>query len=81
MTPANGRVLIKPDAPEEKSKGGILLPNPVAQQARAGTIVSSDDGNFAPNWKVLFPAGVGVSTPEGELIEGKHILAVLSYGQ
>ena len=38
MKPINDRVVIKPNAPEEKSSGGIIIPETAKEKPQQGTV-------------------------------------------
>lgn len=44
VIPIGDRVLIKPDEPEGKSKGGILLPDQAKERPRRGRIIEVGEG-------------------------------------
>ena len=52
IRPLEDRVIVKTSAPEEKTKGGIILPDTVKEKPVEGTVVAAgpgrikDDGNM-----------------------------------
>jgi len=46
LTPTLDRVAILPDPKEEKSKGGILIPNKAQKEVNYGTVVAVGPGGF-----------------------------------
>lgn len=54
IKPLADRVVVKPEVPEEKTKGGIILPDTAKEKPVVGTIVAvgpgkkSDEGKIQP---------------------------------
>ncbi len=54
IKPLADRIVVKPEVPEEKTKGGIILPDTAKEKPVVGTIVAvgpgkrSDDGKIQP---------------------------------
>lgn len=54
VKPLSDRIIIKPSAAEEKTKGGIILPDTAKEKPVIGEVVAvgpgrkSDDGNMVP---------------------------------
>lgn len=54
FTPVDDRVIVKPDTPDEVSKGGIVLPDQSKDPPKTGTVVAvgpgrlNDDGERLP---------------------------------
>lgn len=54
IKPLADRVVVKPEVPEEKTKGGIILPDTAKEKPVVGTVVAvgpgkkSDDGKIQP---------------------------------
>jgi chaperonin GroES len=44
VTPLHDRVIVKPDAVEEKTEGGIIIPDTAKEKPQRGTIVSVGGG-------------------------------------
>lgn len=55
LRPINDRVVIKPDAPEEKTQGGIILPETAQEKPRRGTVVAVGSGK--PGQTMTLKAG------------------------
>jgi chaperonin GroES len=48
MKPINDRVVVKPQAPEEKTKGGIIIPDTAKEKPLQGEVIAvgpGKDGN------------------------------------
>jgi chaperonin GroES len=49
LKPVNDRVVIKPSTPEEKTKGGIIIPDSAKEQPAQGIVIAvgpGKDGNM-----------------------------------
>jgi len=46
LKPLGDRVIVKPDAPEEKTKGGIILPDTAQEKPMEGKIVAVGSGKI-----------------------------------
>ena len=44
LTPLGDRVIVKPNAPQEKTKGGIILPDTAQEKPMEGEIVAVGSG-------------------------------------
>jgi chaperonin GroES len=44
LTPLGDRVILKPKAPEEKTKGGIILPDTAQEKPMEGEIIAVGNG-------------------------------------
>jgi chaperonin GroES len=44
ITPLHDRVIVKPAAAEEKSKGGIIIPDTAKEKPQRGTVLSAGPG-------------------------------------
>ena len=53
LNPLADRVVVKPAEPEEKTKGGIILPDPAHDKPVAGTIVAAGPGKVADNGELV----------------------------
>ncbi len=77
LIPIGERVLLEPAKKEEKSKGGIFLPDEARQEKKEGTIMSAGtfkDGKelpVKPGDRVIYG---GYSSEEIEIDGKKHIL-------
>jgi len=47
LTPLHDRVIIKPAAAEEKTKGGIIIPDTVKEKPQRGEVVAIGTGKVA----------------------------------
>ena len=92
IKPLGDKVLVKRVAPEEKTKGGIVLPDSAKDKPREGTIEALGDGRLLPDGKrvefqvkkgdrVIFTSYAGTDVKVGEeeyLVMGEDdILAVI----
>lgn len=46
LQPIGDRILVKPDAPEQSTKGGIVLPDAVKQNYQTGEIIAGGSGKW-----------------------------------
>ncbi len=53
LKPLGDRVVVKPAAAEEKTAGGIILPDTVKEKPVEGTIVAAGPGKVADDGKVV----------------------------
>ena len=53
LKPLGDRVIVKPKAPEEKTKGGIILPDTAQEKPMEGTIVAVGAGRIADDGKKI----------------------------
>ncbi len=44
ITPLHDRVVVKADAAEEKSKGGIIIPDTAKEKPMRGTVIAAGNG-------------------------------------
>lgn len=51
LKPLGDRVIVKPDAPEEKTKGGIILPDTAQEKPMEGKIVAVGSGKIDDSGK------------------------------
>jgi chaperonin GroES len=51
LKPLGDRVIVKPDAPEEKTKGGIILPDTAQEKPMEGKIVAVGTGKIDDSGK------------------------------
>lgn len=58
------RVLVKPNAAEEKSAGGIIIPDTAKEKPQKGTVVAVGKGKYAEQTGNLIP----VAVKEGDVI-------------
>ncbi len=59
LQPLHDRVIVKPSAPEEVSKGGIILPDTAQEKPQQGEVVAVGGGKIADDGKTL-PMAVNV---------------------
>ncbi len=52
LTPLHDRVIIKPAPAEEKTKGGLIIPDTVKEKPQRGEIVAIGTGKVAEDGKV-----------------------------
>lgn len=93
LRPLGDRVVVKPLEEEERTKGGIVLPDTAKEKPQHGEVIAVGPGEWDEDGKrrippdikegdrVLFAkyAGTEVKTDEGELLilRGSDILAVV----
>ncbi|MDC1067590.1 co-chaperone GroES [Candidatus Kapabacteria bacterium] len=53
LTPLHDRVLVLPNAPEETTAGGIIIPDTAKEKPQEGTIVATGNGKKTEDGKVL----------------------------
>ena len=53
LSPLGDRVIVKPSDPEEKTKGGIILPDTAQEKPIEGTIVAAGPGKTTDDGKVV----------------------------
>lgn len=90
LTPLQDRVLVKPIPTEEKTKGGVILPDTAKEKPQKGEVISTGKGKLTdegkrvemevkPGDKVLFGKYAGTEIKyEGEkylIIKQSEILA------
>jgi chaperonin GroES len=56
LTPLADRVVIKPQEAEEKTKGGIILPDTAKEKPIEGTVVAIGSGKVSDDGKTIAPA-------------------------
>jgi chaperonin GroES len=93
MTPLGDRVIIKPIPSEEKTRGGVILPDTAKEKPQKGEIIAvgkgkyTDDGKFIemevkPGDKVLYGKYAGTEIKyEGDeylIVKQSEILAIIS---
>jgi chaperonin GroES len=49
IKPLADRVLVKPSSPEEKTKGGIILPDTAKEKPQEGVVVAVGPGKISEN--------------------------------
>lgn len=66
ITPLHDRVVIKPDTPESKTAGGIIIPDSAKEKPMQGTVVAAGAGTPEKKMtvkvkdKVLYSKSVGI---------------------
>ena len=53
LKPLGDRVIVKPKAPEEKTKGGIILPDTAQEKPMEGEIIAVGTGRIADDGKKI----------------------------
>lgn len=53
LTPLHDRVIVKPAAAEETTKGGIIIPDTVKEKPQRGEIVAIGTGKVAEDGKIV----------------------------
>ncbi len=53
VTPLQDRVIVKPSQAEEKTKGGIILPDTAKEKPIEGTVVAVGPGKVADDGKAI----------------------------
>lgn len=53
LTPLGDRVIVKPKAPEEVTKGGIILPDTAQEKPMEGEVVAVGKGKVADDGKLI----------------------------
>ena len=53
MKPINDRVVVKPAPAEEKTKGGLIIPDTAKEKPQEGTVVAVGKGKVSDDGKVL----------------------------
>ncbi|MBL8824751.1 MAG: co-chaperone GroES [Planctomycetia bacterium] len=92
IVPLNDKIIVKRMEAEEKSKGGIVLPDSAREKPRQGKVLSIGDGKLLPNGtrqpfvvkegdKVLFSSWAGnevrVDNDEFLIMTEDDLLAVV----
>ncbi len=55
VTPLHDRVIVKPAAAEEKSAGGIIIPDTAKEKPQKGTVIATGPGKYAEQTGNLIP--------------------------
>ncbi len=53
LTPLGDRILVKPMAQEEKTKGGIILPDSAKEKPQKGEVIAVGKGKVTDEGKVI----------------------------
>lgn len=69
ITPLADRVIVKPAQAEEKTKGGIILPDTAKEKPIEGSIVAVGPGRFSENEGKVIPMTVKVGD---KVLYGKY---------
>ncbi len=91
--PLGDRIIIKPLEPENKTKGGIVLPDTVKEKPQEGKVVAVGKGRILDNGSVQKPevkegdvvlygkySGTEVTTKDGDeylIVKEEDILAIV----
>ncbi len=68
LTPLYDRIIVKASAPEEVTKGGIIIPDTAKEKPMQGTVIAVGNGKITEEGKVL-PLQVKVND---QVIYGKY---------
>lgn len=68
LIPLGDRIIVAPDAQEEKTKGGIILPTNSQEKPQMGTVVAVGKGRIDENGK-LVPMNL---TKDDRILFGKY---------
>jgi len=93
MQPLGDRVVVKPLEPENKTKGGIVLPDTAKEKPQEGKVIAVGKGKVLDNGSVQAPevkvgdkvlygkySGNEITTKEGEellIMKEEDILAII----
>lgn len=55
LTPIGDRLVVRPAAPEEKTAGGIVLPDSAQERPQQGRVLAVGDGRLLPNGERAAP--------------------------
>ena len=93
IQPLGDRIIVKPLEAEEKTKGGIVLPDTAKEKPQEGKVVAVGKGKVSDNGKVQTPevkagdrvlygkySGTEITTKEGEellIMREDDILAIV----
>ncbi|GAB4298831.1 MAG: co-chaperone GroES [Ignavibacteriaceae bacterium] len=55
LKPLADRIIVKPMEPEEKTKGGIILPDTAKEKPMQGTVVAAGPGRVSDDGKTIKP--------------------------
>ena len=68
LKPLSDRVVVEPAAAEEKSSGGIILPDTAQEKPQQGTVVATGPGKVSDSGTL-----VGMSVKDGDkILYGKY---------
>jgi len=97
LQPLGDRIIIKPLEAEEKTKGGIILPDTAKEKPQEGKVVAVGKGKVLDSGEVRKPevkvgdvvlygkySGTEVSTKDGEellIVREEDILAIMGEGK
>ena len=92
LKPLSDHVVIKPLEAEEKTAGGILLPDTAKEKSTRGEVIAVGSGRLLPNGRVIKPAvsagdivlhskyagsEIKVDGKELKIVQENEILAIL----
>lgn len=69
IQPLADRVIVKPGKPEEKTKGGIILPDTAKEKPIEGTVVAVGPGKYSESDGKIIPMTVKVGD---KVLYGKY---------
>ena len=75
VTPLHDRVIVRPAKAEEKTAGGIIIPDTAKEKPQVGTIVAVGPGKYADSGS-LIPIGVNVGD---QVLYGKYAGTEITY--
>ena len=75
FTPLGTRVIVREDTPEEKTTGGIIIPDTAKEKPTIGTVIycGTDCRFVKPNDRVMYPKEGGTEMD----INGERFLIIL----
>jgi chaperonin GroES len=81
LKPLSDHVVIKPLEAEEKTAGGILLPDTAKEKSTRGEVIAVGSGRVLPNGIVLYSKYAGseikVDGKELKIVQESEILAIV----
>ena len=60
VKPLSNRVLVRPETPAEKSKGGIVLPDMAKERPQRGKVLAAGPGKVSDDGQSRIPMSVSV---------------------
>lgn len=56
LTPLHDRVIVKPTAAEEKTKGGLIIPDTAKEKPQRGEVIAIGPGKVTEDGKMVTPS-------------------------
>jgi chaperonin GroES len=56
LTPLHDRVIVKPTAAEEKTKGGLIIPDTAKEKPQRGEVIAVGPGKVTEDGKMVTPS-------------------------